>query len=404
LGFSPIPRIIVPVDTTYDLFAVTAPGLAPLAADELRMLEIEPLQVEPGGVAFHGPLTTVYRANLWLRTASRVLARVDEFPVRAFYELDKIARRLPWERFLMPGRPTRLRATCRKSRLYHSDAVAERVARSIEARLGRPGEFSPAGVEDAEGDEQDSSALVIVRLLHDQCTLSVDTSGALLHLRGYRQAAAKAPVRETLAAAMVIASGWDCGLLTPDSAPRMPFLDPMCGAGTIPIEAALLARDIAPGLNRRFAFMDWPGFDAALWQQLLDAAHGAVRPALDPIQASDRDAGAIEAARANAARAGVAGDIEFTQRALSAMAPPAGPGALVTNPPYGVRVGERDRLRNLYAQLGNIARQKLPGWTIAFLCADDVLARSVGLPLETAFETRNGGIPVRLMRGRVIGH
>jgi putative N6-adenine-specific DNA methylase len=251
---------------------------------------------------------------------------------------------------------------------------------------------------------------VIVRLLHDQCTLSVDTSGALLHLRGYRQATAKAPLRETLAAAMVMAGGWtsqypvlDSGLRTTDFGPSAPLLDPMCGAGTIPIEAALLARNIAPGLNRRFAFMDWPGFDEAQWERRLDEARAGVRPAAGPIQASDRDAGAIEAALANAARAGVAGDIEFTQHALSAIEPPAGPGALSTNPPYGVRVGEHDRLRNLYAQLGNVARRKLPGWTIAFLSADDALARGVGVPLQTVFETSNGGIAVRFVRG-VIGH
>jgi len=376
----------------YTLFASTAPGLAPYAAAELSALGIAPIDVEPGGVLFQGGLETLYRANLWLRTASRVLARVDEFEVRAFWELDKIARRLPWERFLVPGARVRLHVTCHKSRLYHSDAVAERVARAIGARLG-----SETGYEAVERADADDAApggpLVVVRLLHDQCTLSVDSSGALLHLRGYRQATARAPLRETLAAAMVLAASVDRAA---------PFLDPLCGSGTIAIEAALLARNLAPGLGRHFAFLEWPGCDTALWARVAEEARAAALAAAPgPIQASDRDAGAIDAACANAARAGVAADVEFRQCALSAIEPPPEPGRLVTNPPYGERLGERDRLRNLYAQLGHVARTLLPGWTVALLSAHEELDRQVGLPFKVLFRSRNGGIPVRLLHASI---
>ncbi|HJU90018.1 MAG TPA: hypothetical protein VJ672_11530, partial [Gemmatimonadaceae bacterium] len=229
----------------------------------------------------------------------------------------------------------------------------------------------------------------------DRCTVSADTSGALLHRRGYRLATGKAPLRETLAAAMLLGSGWD---------PSRPLVDPMCGSGTIPIEGALLARRIPPGLYRRFAFMDWPDFDAQRWERMLDAARAQILPhAAAAISGSDRDGGAIEAAHANAERIGVGGDIEFRQAALSAITLPRGPGWMVTNPPYGTRVGDRDKLRNLYAQLGNVARAKAVRWTLAFLSPAAELETRVGVELSSVFQTRNGGIPVRLVRGRVGG-
>jgi putative N6-adenine-specific DNA methylase len=231
--------------------------------------------------------------------------------------------------------------------------------------------------------------LFVVRLFHDVCTVSADTSGALLHRRGYRQQLAKAPLRETIAAAMLLGAGWPGDV---------PLVDPMCGSGTIPIEAARIARRIAPGRDRDFAFRAWPEFDASMWTRLVDEARsGELARAAAPIAASDRDAGAIEAARANAARAGVESDVSFTVAPISALEPPRGEGWLISNPPYGVRVGERDRLRNLYAKLGNVARAKLGGWTVGFLLADRRLESQIGLELRERFATRNGGIPVRMM-------
>ena len=332
----------------------------------------------------------MYLANLHLRTASRVLLRVAEFGARGFPELVRHAKRQPWERFVDPGRPLRLRVTCRKSRLYHSDAVAERVREGIAARLGAE---QIEVVTGAERDDERGGQAVVVRMTHDRCLLSVDTSGELLHRRGYREATAKAPIRETLAAALLLAAEWRTDA---------PLLDPLCGSGTIPIEAALIARRIAPGLHRRFAFMDWPEFDAALWQRIHDEATGAVLPrAPAPIQGSDRDAGAIEAARANAARAGVAADVELERHALSAIQPPAMAGWVCTNPPYGVRVSERAELRNLYAQLGKVVRAKCPGWTVAMFSADARLERATTLPFRPVLRTANGGIPVRVVKASI---
>jgi putative N6-adenine-specific DNA methylase len=373
-------------------FVVTAPGLETITADEMTALGLEPGAVEPGGISFDGPAGALYRANLHLRTATRVIARVGEFEARHFADLERHAKAQPWTRFLNPSRAMRLRVTCKKSKLYHSGAVAQRISGAIAHALGRAPEMAK-GSED-EDESGDDAQLVIVRLLHDHCTLSVDSSGALLHRRGYRLQTAKAPMRETLAAALLAASGW------PGDAP---LLDPMCGAGTIAIEGAMLARRMAPGARREFAFMHWPNFDAALWKRMLEKAQDRVLPrATAPIMASDRDAGAIEAARANAERAGVAADIEFTHTALSGIAPPTAPrGWLVTNPPYGVRVGDTKALRDLYAQLGNVARRSCPDWTIAMLSASAELERQVKVPFTVAIKTRNGGVPVRIVTARV---
>jgi len=419
-----------------ELFAVCAPGLEPFLAQELDELGVqvgrvrptmkrrttEPRRINPtsllqearshsaanspprdpaiadlpgeGGVEFQGDLSDLYRANLWLRTASRVLVRLGEFDATAFAELRRKASHLPWERYLGPGQPVALRVKCEKSRLYHSGGVAERVTGAIADRLGQ---VSPVRKFD-EDAETNLPGLVIVRLANDHCTISVDSSGALLHLRGYRLATAKAPLRETLAAGILMASGWDMA---------SPLLDPFCGSGTIPIEAALMAGHIAPGCARRFAFMDWPDFDVAMWKALL--AQAALPPVEEGpgmrvrILASDRDAGAIKAAQANAERAGVADSIEFSRRAVSAIEPPPGPGWVVTNPPYGVRVSAGKDLRNLYAQFGNVMRAECPGWRVAMLCDRSPLARQTGLHFDPARSLAlvNGGLKVKLAVGIV---
>jgi len=339
-------------------------------------------------VAWRGDARSMMRANLWLRTASRVVVRVARFRATAFYELEKSARRIPWATFLGANTRPAFRVTTHKSKLYHSDAVAERAAGAIEATVKGARVVEDAG-DDGEGDEQ----LILVRLLHDRCTISVDSSGELLHRRGYRQAVAKAPMRETLAAAMLLASGWDGSV---------PLLDPMCGSGTIAIEGALIARRMAPGLERRFAFERWPGFDATIWKEIVGAARSEILPRSPVvIQASDRDAGAIEAARSNAERAGVANDIELAVQPISAITPPSVQGLIATNPPYGVRVGEADRVRNLYAQLGKVMSAKCGGWTVTMVSADPGLDRQTGLRLKPVLQTSNGGIRVRVVTGMV---
>ncbi len=375
----------------YQIFVTSAPGMEDITAREIAELDLArggAAQTMPGGVEFSGDLATVYRANLLLRTASRVLARLSTFYATDFAELRTKASRLPWNRYLQPGQPVTVRATCHQSKLYHSDAVIERVFAAIGDRLGATVTLDNATDEEADRPAQ----LVVVRLFKNRCTVSVDSSGALLHRRGYRLATAKAPLRETLAAGMVLASGWDG---------RAPLLDPFCGSGTIPIEAALWARNIAPGKARNFAFMTWPDFTPDVWQSTLAVAVAAERPDAPPILASDRDAGAIRAAEANAARAGVADDIDFACQAVSAIAPPPEPGWIVANPPYGVRVSENKDLRNLYAQFGNVLRAQCPGWQVTFLCGDLALIGQTRLPVQTTRVWNNGGLRVRVAQGAV---
>ena len=395
------------------LFAVCAPGLEPFTTLELHQLDLFSLaqgggaaktgepdtatQPETGGVSFTGDLKAIYLANLQLRTASRVLVRLGEFYAAAFSELRKKASRLAWGRYLKPGQPVAINVTCHKSRLYHSDGVAERVAGAIGDCLGQLPKLMKGDAHEPRLDRETHllPQLIVVRLIQDLCTISVDTSGELLHRRGYRLATAKAPLRETLASGMIMASGWD---------QISPLIDPFCGSGTIVIEAAMMALGIAPGRARRFAFMDWPDYDLGLWETILKEdvlqrkKQTTERENLLRIFASDRDAGAVQMAQANAGRIGVEQKIDFSCRAVSAIEP-LGLGWVVTNPPYGLRVSANQDLRNLYAQFGKVLNSKCPQWQVAILCNDFQLLRSTGLKLDTSLTFVNGGITVRLARG-----
>lgn len=383
-------------------YAVTAPGIWPFTARELDALGLPPAGLptaankaeqppaDPGGLDFRADLAGLYRANLSLRSASRVLVRLGNFfYARTFDELRSGAARLAWERYLHPGQPVQIRVTCRKSRLYHSEAVAERIGLAIAERLGQA---CPRPHASSDEEPAEPAQLIVARLVNDRITLSIDSSGENLHRRGYRLASAKAPLRETLAAAILFASGWD---------KLAPLIDPFCGSGTIPIEAALLALQIPPGLNRRFAFMDWPNFDQALWEDTRQQAISQQKSDGPILLASDRDEGAIRMAQANAERAGVAGKIRFERQAVSAIQPPAQAGWIVCNPPYGERVSANQDLRNLYAQLGNVLRTQCPGWNVSILSSDPALLGQTRLRLETSVRLINGGLPVLLGQAKI---
>ena len=362
---------------SYSCFAIVAPGLEPIVARELTALGERP-SIDDGGVSWEGDARSLMQANLWLRTASRILVRVAQFKAIAFYELERRAKRIPWDRFVAHGRGAEFRVTARKSKLYHSDAIAQRLVDAAGLGVGankpHPTDHPPA------------TQLFIVRVFKDQFTISADTSGELLHKRGYRQDVGKAPLRETLAAALLLASDWTG---------RVPLLDPFCGSGTIPIEAALIARRLAPGLHRRFAYMEWPEFDARTWNALLgEAKTFALAGSPVPLLGSDRDASAIESARANAERAGVAGDVELGVRAVSALKAPDTPGLVATNPPYGVRLSSESDVRDLYARFGQVLRERCAGWRVAIYASEPRLAKQIELPFTEILRTSNGGIRV----------
>ncbi len=379
-------------DTRLHIFVSCAPGIETLLARECQNLNLKQTQEtsspdparsvdDGGGILLEGGLLDLYSANLHLRTASRVSVRMGAFYAASFAELRKKAARLEWSKFILPGRELNISVTCHKSRLYHSDAVAERVLGAINDSFTRRNAGSIVCKAGKNGQ------LVLVRLVNDLCTISVDSSGELLHKRGYRLETAKAPLRETLAAAMLLAFGWDGSA---------PLIDPFCGSGTIPIEAALLASHIPPGIAREFAFTRWPGFEQQVWHELLTAARKEIISPQIKIIGSDRDAGAIKMASANAARAGQKDVIQFQQQSISDLTPLDTAGWIVTNPPYGVRVSTGKDLRDLYARFGKILRNDFMGWHAGILSNDPKLSGNMGLPLPYAeWRFINGGIPVK---------
>jgi putative N6-adenine-specific DNA methylase len=383
----------------HSCYAITAPGVERLTAAELRAVGAAVGAVEAGGVTFEAAPGILYAANLHLRTASRLLVRVAHFHAASFAELEQHARRVAWQRWVSPGGAVHFRVTSHKSRLYHQEAVAERLERAVAAAI--EGVRAVRAPSEADRLDDEVTALpgvqrFLVRIVDDELVLSVDSSGSLLHRRGYRQDVSKAPLRETLAAALLLACHWDG---------TAPLVDPMCGSGTIPIEAALLARRIPPGWKRRFAFERWPEFKPAVWEYVRgEAATLILDRAPAAIVAADRDAGAIEATLSNAERAGVTGDLSVQRAALTTtLADPdvaaLGPGLVLTNPPFGVRVGESGRLRDLYASLGNALRGALAGWSLGFVTSDPALAAATGVPLETTLDTTTGGLRIRLYTG-----
>ncbi|BCR03911.1 RNA methyltransferase [Desulfuromonas versatilis] len=358
------------------LFAVTAPGLEGVCAAELAALGMAEVEAVAGGVEFCGGLREIYLGNLWLRTASRVLVRMGEVRSRDFPDLYKKTVKLPWGRFIRPDTRLRVRAVSHGSRLGHTGRISATVAEAVNRALGRK-----------EQPETGPEQLILARFEDDLCQFSVDSSGELLHRRGYREEAGAAPLRETLAAGMLLLLGWQG---------QVPLADPMCGSGSLVIEAALLARNLPPGRARRFAFMDWPRYRPGLWDALRLEAGRSERPCPVPLAGSDQDPLVLELARRNALRAGVAEVTAWDCRPLQQLQSDAGCGLLISNPPYGERIGRGPGLVELFRSLGQVLVERRPGWSLAFLCPDPELARQTDLAPACRAELHNGGIAVGL--------
>jgi putative N6-adenine-specific DNA methylase len=366
------------------LFAATVPGLEPLLVEELNALAFKDIRPMAGGVSFSGDSTALARANLWLRTAARVLVRIGSFHAAHLSELHKKSSRVKWGEYLDTKQPIRIKSTCRKSKIYHSKAAAQRVAKGIAEKMGLSNlpDFSGNA---AEHDPESST--VFLRIEHDRCTLSIDSSGDNLHRRGYRKEMVRAPLRENLAAATLMLGKWDS---------TAPLADPLCGSGTIPIEAAMLAANIPPGANRDFAFLNWASFDKALWLAELKNAQNRRRRISAPILASDRDSHAVEITQRNAARAGVDEFIETSCHPAAQTKLNNETGLIVCNPPYGERIGNKSQLHKLYASLGSLVHAN-PGWRLALLTSSEKLARSTRLKFTTiSAPFPNGGLRIKL--------
>ena len=358
----------------FEIFLVATPGLEAGLYEEARALNFTAPRRVAGGVAVRGGWPEVWRANLELRSVTRVLVRIGAFHVAHLAQLDKLARKFPWADYLRADVAVCVEASCRKSRIYHAGAAVQRIATAIHEVLGAP-----------ISDEAD--LCIKARIENDLCTLSIDSSGQSLHKRGHKEAIGKAPMRETLACHFLRECGFDGS---------EPVADPMCGSGTFVIEAAAMAAGLKPGRSRRFAFEQLAGFDAAAWQRMRSAS-----PSITPVVkffGSDRDAGAIAMSRANAARAGVAAFTEFRHHAISDLKPPPGPaGLVIVNPPYGSRIGDKRPLVALYDALGATLLSRFSGWRVGLITTEPYLARATRLPfLPTQQPVNHGGLNVVL--------
>jgi 23S rRNA G2445 N2-methylase RlmL len=363
-----------------EIFAVVPPGLENICNQELRALDIGPTRVVRGGIELGGGLRELYRANLWLRSASRVLVRVGEFRSRDFPGFFRKCRQLAWGRFIRPGQLLNIRVTSRKSRLFHTARVEEVVREAIDTALGRP----PASPDL-------NAAMLVVQVSDDHCLISIDSSGEHLHRRGYRKQPLSAPLRENLAAGMLLQVGWTG---------EVPLLDPLCGSGTLAIEAALLAAGVPPGLQRDFAFMHWPGFRAGLWNSLRDVAERKAAQPKVRIFARDRSVEALNAARSNAREAGVESLIDWQAGDVMQLQPPPLAGLLICNPPYGDRLGNVAELPGWYRDLGRRFHSSYQDWRLALVVPDAELVACWPARMQSQLKFKNGGISVNLMVSR----
>ncbi|MBU2983181.1 class I SAM-dependent RNA methyltransferase [Lentibacter algarum] len=360
--------------SNFDIFLICPPGLEPLLAAEAKESGFAPAKAVSGGVEVQGGWPEVWRANLMLRGAVRVLVRIGGF--RAFHlaQLDKRARKFPWAEFLRPDVPLRVEVTTNKrSKIYHAKAASERIERAISEELGAPISKEAALVLKARFDD-------------NLVTFSLDTSGESLHKRGFKPAVNKAPMRETLAAMFLRDCGYDGSF---------PVLDPMCGSGTFVIEAAERALGLAPGRTRSFSFENLASFDPEVWDEM--RAGVTPKPTDQRFYGSDRDQGAITMSQRNAEAAGVSEITDFACTPITALKAPEGPkGLVIINPPYGARIGNKKPLYALHAALGTTLKAEFKGWRVGLITSEAGLAKTTGLPFKAGPYVPHGGLKVRL--------
>ena len=371
------------------LFATAPRGLERVLADELRELGAARVHEVRAGVAFNGDLELAYRACLWSRVASRVLLNLARFPVPDGDALYAAVHELPWEEHLDPDGTLAVDATLSGSPITHSHFAALRVKDAVVDRLRER-----FGRRPSVDRERPSLRLNLV-LQKRRGVLSIDLSGSALHRRGYRPPGAPAPLKENLAAGLLRLAGWP-GIAAHGGA----LLDPLCGTGTLAVEAALMATGRAPGLGRDyFGFLGWLGHVPALWARLQEDARS--RPGTrdcPPLFASDHDPEMVALARRSAAAAGVDDAIDFAVRELAEVTTPAGvtPGLVIANPPYGERLGDDTSAARVHAELGRVLRAGFRGWHAAVLSGDKGLTRRLGAEAATHHAVFNGALPCTL--------
>ncbi len=368
-----------------EYFATVARGLESLAATELA--EIGAAEIAPGfcGVSFQGDRELLYRVNLWARLPFRVLVKLGDLPSSDGDELFESIQSIDWGQYLTPELTMAVTVTGKNAQLNHSHFTAIQIKRAITTQQTKQfGERSNIDIEEPD-------VRINVHIDKDTCSISLDSSGSSLHRRGYRSAVGEAPLKESLAAALVKMSGW-----TPDLA----FFDPLCGSGTLPLEAAMQALNIAAGVFREsFGFERWLDFDPDLLDRLLKAAEASEHKDRQlTIVGSDRNYDVIKQAQSNALKSGVGSYIDFATRELADVEAPADTGILLCNPPYGERLGRGEDLGAFYKLLGDILKNRFKGWTAYVLSGNKELAKSIGLRSAERTTVYNGTLPCQLMK------
>lgn len=371
-------------DSILHCFAAVPRGAEELTAAELTQLGITDGKLGRGGVSFSTKREGLYRANLWLRTASRVLVKLSSFSASTPAELYAGVHAIAWQELITPEMTLAVDCSLRDSAMTHSGFVALKTKDAVVDRI-RESRGSRPNVDTASPDVR-----INVHLHKNVCTISLDSSGESLDRRGYRLERNEAPLRETLAAAVVALTGWDGSI---------PLADPMCGSGTIPVEAALKAAHIAPGLHRRFGFQRWLDFDDELWNRLcVEAEEGIRRLPVGLVTGYDLDSRALLLAGRNSVNAGLEGQIHYFHAAMQDFKTDSDKGIIIINPPYGIRLGEEDDLRELYCQIGDVMKKQCRGWTGYVLTGNLELAKYIGLKASRRHVLFNGAIECRLLK------
>ncbi len=366
---------------------ITIPGFETLCHRELSGLGIAPdqMKAEPGGVTFSGRFVDCQKANLHLHTATRVLMRIDEFTVTNTRQLEKKAAAIPWELFLPKGQMPDFRIRSRRSRLYHTKAIYQSLSESIHRRIG----------VDCDAPSPTKRATVYARAIDDRFVLSMDSSGVPLYKRGVKEGKARAPIRETLAAAVLMSAGYDC---------RRPLVDPMCGAGTFSLEAAMMAKQMAPGIGRRFAFMDWPAFRVAPWNFLRRSAEaGMQKMPQHCIFASDVDPVSCNRLEGTVAGSGFEDAVRIRRQDFFTCHGKAfgdKTGLVVINPPYGIRLSSKKQAEKLFVGICRHLAQAFGGWNVALIVPQRQWIGRLPFPARQ-ISFPHGGLKLTLLVGTV---
>ena len=372
-----------------EYFAACTLGLEEVLAAEIKTLGGLEVRAARGGAHFRGDMALGYKANLWLRTAIRIQETLAQGKAGSRDELYELAADLDWARFMRADQTLAVDASVRDA--FSTDSrfaaliVKDAIVDQFRQRVGsRP-----------SVDRKVPDLPIKLHLRGQEATLYRDLSGASMHKRGYRPIQVKSPLNESIAAGMLLLSGWDR---------QGALLDPMCGSGTIAIEAAMLAGDRAPGLNRLFAFELWPDFDEDIWQDLRNDAERRAQAGtakIPPIEAADRHRGALSLARRAAESAGVARHVRFIHSEVRRLEPAARPDAVYVNPPYGNRLGGEDDLIASWRDLGQFLRTRCGGAKAFVLSGNPELTRHVGMRADRKWPLHNGPIDCRLLRYEV---